>query len=71
MVVRNDMDRFHLVMDVIDRVPGLSKRAAVVRQDMQDLRTKHRAYVNEHGADMPEVTDWLWIPSVNQESAET
>jgi xylulose-5-phosphate/fructose-6-phosphate phosphoketolase len=71
MVVRNDMDRFHLVMDVIDRVPGLSKRAAVVRQDMQDLRTKHRAYVNEHGADMPEVTDWLWIPSVNQESAES
>jgi xylulose-5-phosphate/fructose-6-phosphate phosphoketolase len=71
MVVRNDMDRFHLVMDVIDRVPGLSKRAAVVRQDMQDLRTKHRAYVNEHGADMPEITDWLWIPSVNQESAET
>jgi xylulose-5-phosphate/fructose-6-phosphate phosphoketolase len=71
MVVRNDMDRFHLVMDVIDRVPGLAKRAAVVRQDMQDLRTKHRAYVNEHGADMPEITDWLWIPSVNQESAET
>jgi xylulose-5-phosphate/fructose-6-phosphate phosphoketolase len=71
MVVRNDMDRFHLVMDVIDRVPGLSKRAAVLRQDMQDLRTKHRAYVNEHGADMPEITDWLWIPSVNQESAET
>ncbi|HLN75863.1 MAG TPA: phosphoketolase family protein [Nocardioidaceae bacterium] len=71
MVVRNDMDRFHLVIDVIDRVPGLAKRAAVLRQEMQDLRTKHRAYVNETGADMPEITDWLWIPSVNQESAET
>jgi xylulose-5-phosphate/fructose-6-phosphate phosphoketolase len=71
MVVRNDMDRFHLVMDVIDRVPGLAKRAAVLRQDMQDLRTKHRVYVNEHGADMPEITEWLWIPSDHKDSAET
>ena len=71
MVVRNDMDRFHLVMDVIDRVPGLAKRAAVLRQEMQDLRARHRAYVNEHGADMPEITDWLWIPSENQDSAES
>jgi xylulose-5-phosphate/fructose-6-phosphate phosphoketolase len=71
MVVRNDMDRFHLVMDVIDRVPGLAKRAAVLRQDMQDLRTKHRVYVNEHGADMPEITEWLWIPSEHKDSAET
>ncbi len=71
MVVRNDMDRFHLVMDVIDRVPGLAMRAALLRQEMQDLRARHRAYVNEHGADMPEITDWLWIPSENQESAET
>ncbi|HEY0775799.1 MAG TPA: phosphoketolase, partial [Nocardioidaceae bacterium] len=71
MVVRNDMDRFHLVMDVIDRVPGLAKRAAVLRQEMQDLRARHRAYVNEHGADMPEITDWLWIPSENRDSAES
>ncbi|HEU4512575.1 MAG TPA: phosphoketolase family protein [Nocardioidaceae bacterium] len=71
MVVRNDMDRYHLVMDVIDRVPGLAKRAAVLRQDMQDLRARHRAYVNEHGADMPEITDWLWIPSGNQDSADS
>ena len=71
MVVRNDMDRFHLVIDAIDRVPGLAKRAAVLRQEMQDLRTKHRAHVNETGADMPEITDWLWIPSVNQDSSET
>ncbi len=71
MVVRNDMDRYHLVMDVIDRVPGLATRAAVLRQDMQDLRARHRAYVNEHGADMPEITDWVWIPSENKDSAET
>src|SRR5512139_439129 len=71
MVVRNDMDRFHLVIDVIDRVPGLAKRAAVLRQEMQDRRARHRAYVNEHGADMPEITDWLWIPSEHKDSAET
>jgi xylulose-5-phosphate/fructose-6-phosphate phosphoketolase len=69
MVVRNDVDRFHLVMDVIDRVPGLARKAAIVRQKMVDLRTKHRAYVVEHGADMPEITDWLWIPSENKDSA--
>jgi xylulose-5-phosphate/fructose-6-phosphate phosphoketolase len=60
MVVRNDMDRFHLVIDVIDRVPGLAKRAAVLRQEMEDRRTTHRAHVNEHGADMPEIVNWTW-----------
>ena len=69
MVVRNDIDRFHLVMDVIDRVPGLARKAAVVRQKMVDLRTKHRAYVVEHGADMPEITEWLWIPSENKDTS--
>jgi xylulose-5-phosphate/fructose-6-phosphate phosphoketolase len=44
MVVMNDMDRFHLVMDVIDRVPGLGGRAAWLRQQMTDARTRHRAY---------------------------
>jgi xylulose-5-phosphate/fructose-6-phosphate phosphoketolase len=63
MVVRNDMDRYHLVIDVIDRVPGLARRAAVVRQEMVDLRTRHRRYVVEHGADMPEITDWVWTPN--------
>jgi xylulose-5-phosphate/fructose-6-phosphate phosphoketolase len=60
MVVMNDMDRFHLVMDVIDRVPGLARRAAVVRQSMVDKRLAHRAYVREHGEDLPEVRDWVW-----------
>ncbi len=60
MVVRNDMDRFHLVIDVIDRVPGLAQRAAVLRQEMEDRRTTHRAYVNEYGADMPEIVNWTW-----------
>ncbi|MGI5141946.1 MULTISPECIES: phosphoketolase family protein [unclassified Streptomyces] len=60
MVVRNDLDRYRLVMDVIDRVPGLAVRAAVVRQEMADARTRHHAWIREHGTDMPEVADWAW-----------
>ena len=60
MVVRNDLDRFHLVMDVIDRVPGLGSRAASLRQEMEDRRVVARAYAREHGEDPPEVTDWAW-----------
>jgi xylulose-5-phosphate/fructose-6-phosphate phosphoketolase len=60
MVVLNDLDRFHLVMDVIDRVPGLLARAALVRQAMLDRRAAHRAYIVEHGDDMPEIRDWKW-----------
>ncbi len=62
MVVRNDMDRFHLVMDVIDRVPGLGQKAAAVRQRMVDARTAHWAWTREHGEDMPEVAGWTWTP---------
>ncbi|MEA2716715.1 MAG: xylulose-5-phosphate/fructose-6-phosphate phosphoketolase, partial [Actinomycetota bacterium] len=60
MVVMNDMDRFHLVMDVIDRVPGLGQRAAYLDQHMLDKRSEHRAYTREFGEDMPEVRDWVW-----------
>jgi xylulose-5-phosphate/fructose-6-phosphate phosphoketolase len=60
MVVMNDMDRFHLVMDVIDRVPGLSRKAAWLRQQMVDTRSRHRAWTREHGEDLPEVRDWAW-----------
>jgi xylulose-5-phosphate/fructose-6-phosphate phosphoketolase len=60
MVVRNDMDRFHLVMDVIDRVPGLARRAAGVRQHMVDKRTEHHDYIRRTGEDLPEVRDWTW-----------
>ncbi len=52
----NDMDRFHLVMDVIDRVPGLGDRAAWLRQQMADTRARHHAWIREHGEDLPEVT---------------
>ncbi|MFD8706601.1 phosphoketolase [Kitasatospora sp. NPDC059648] len=60
MVLRNDLDRYRLVMDVIDRVPGLAVRAAHVRQRMTDVRTRHDAWIRAHGTDLPEVTDWTW-----------
>ena len=60
MVVMNDMDRFHLVMDVIDRVPGLGNSAAWLRQQMVDTRTRHHAWIREHGEDLPEVANWTW-----------
>ena len=60
MVMLNDLDRFHLVMDVIDRVPGLGERAAHLRQDMDDARIRARAYTREYGDDLPEVRDWTW-----------
>jgi len=60
MVMLNDLDRFHLVMDVIDRVPGLVSRAGHVRQLMADRRLAARAYTREHGEDAPEIRDWTW-----------
>ncbi|MFD4902883.1 phosphoketolase [Streptomyces sp. NPDC058411] len=60
MVVRNDLDRYRLVMDVVDRVPGLGVRAVAVRQAMADVRTRHHAWIREHGTDLPEVADWTW-----------
>ena len=60
MVMLNDLDRYHLVMDVIDRVPGLAERAGRLRQEMVDERLRHRAYTREHGEDMPDVRTWTW-----------
>ncbi|MFE9425775.1 phosphoketolase [Kitasatospora sp. NPDC006697] len=58
MVVRNDLDRYRLVMDVIDRTPGLAVRAAALRQQMADQRLRHHDWIREHGNDLPEITDW-------------
>ncbi len=60
MVVLNDMDRFHLVEDVIDRVPSLGANAAYLKQKMRDKRIEHKAYIVQHGEDMPEIRDWTW-----------
>src|SRR5215218_5770036 len=60
MAMLNDLDRFHLVMDVIDRVPGLPERKAHLRQRMVDERLRHRMHTREHGDDHPEVRGWTW-----------
>jgi xylulose-5-phosphate/fructose-6-phosphate phosphoketolase len=60
MTVLNDLDRFHLVIDVLDRVPGLGERHAHVKQAMRDKLVEHREYVCEHGDDLPAIRDWTW-----------
>jgi xylulose-5-phosphate/fructose-6-phosphate phosphoketolase len=60
MCVRNRIDRFHLVQDVIDRVPSLGYHAAHLKQEMRDKLLEHSAYVCERGQDMPEISDWHW-----------
>ncbi|MDX6275978.1 MAG: xylulose-5-phosphate/fructose-6-phosphate phosphoketolase [Nocardioidaceae bacterium] len=60
MVMLNDLDRFHLVMDVIDRVPSLGSHAATLRQKMSDARLAARAYTREHGEDDPAIAGWTW-----------
>ncbi len=60
MIVLNDMDRFHLVMDVIERVPGLSERAGHGQQAMQGNLVEHKRYIELHGEDMPSIRDWRW-----------
>ena len=60
MVMRNNLDRYHLVMDVLDRVEGLGARTAGLRQEMQDARLEARAYAYENGEDIPVVAKWVW-----------
>ncbi|MGH7046077.1 MAG: phosphoketolase family protein [Stellaceae bacterium] len=60
MVVRNDLDRFHLASDVIDRVPKLGYMAAYAKQAMRDKLIEHKQYITRHGDDMPEVKNWHW-----------
>ncbi|MGB3354492.1 MAG: phosphoketolase family protein [Mycobacterium sp.] len=60
MVMLNDLDRYHLVMDVIDRVPALGSTCATLRQEMADKRIAAREYTRVHGDDIPEVKEWVW-----------
>jgi xylulose-5-phosphate/fructose-6-phosphate phosphoketolase len=60
IVMLNDLDRFHLVMDVIDRVPSLGSHAATLRQRMADARMAARRYTREHGEDDPAISGWTW-----------
>jgi xylulose-5-phosphate/fructose-6-phosphate phosphoketolase len=70
MVMLNDLDRFHLVMDVLARVPGLGQRSAVLRQQMVDARLAARLYTREHGEDDPRITDWTWRTGVADTDGE-
>lgn len=60
MVVLNELDRFHLVGDVIDRVPGLGSKAAYVKQFLRDKLMDHKKYIDKYGQDMPEIRNWKW-----------
>jgi xylulose-5-phosphate/fructose-6-phosphate phosphoketolase len=60
MVMLNDMDRFHLVMDVIERTPSVGPDAARVHQHMMDMRARARSWTRQHGEDLPEVREWVW-----------
>ena len=62
MVVLNDLDRFHLAGDAIDRVPSLGATAAYAKQELRDRLLEHRHYIHRHGEDMPEIRDWKWTP---------
>lgn len=66
MTVMNDLDRFHLVMDVIDRVPSLGYRAAHLRQEMRDRLLDHKRYIAEIGQDMPEIRNWQWPAKLSE-----
>lgn len=63
MTVLNDMDRFHLVQDVLDRVPHLGDEIAYIKQEMQDKLIRHKQYIRENGMDMPEIRNWEWEPT--------
>ena len=71
MVVLNRLDRFHLVMDVIDRVPRLGPRAAYAQQAISDKLIEHRRYIDRYGIDMPEVLDWRWPKPIEKVSSVT
>jgi xylulose-5-phosphate/fructose-6-phosphate phosphoketolase len=60
MVVRNDLDRFHLVADVFDRTPRLRARGAYAKQELRNKLIDHRAYIGRYGEDPPEIRDWKW-----------
>ena len=60
MTVLNEMDRFDLVQDVIDRLPQLGDTAAYLKQEMKDKLIQHKYYIRENGIDMPEVREWKW-----------
>ena len=56
----NELDRFHLVMDAIDRLPQLGEQGLALKRQLKDMLLAHRQYINTHGEDMPEIHNWVW-----------
>jgi xylulose-5-phosphate/fructose-6-phosphate phosphoketolase len=64
MVVLNELDRYHLAIEAIERVPALHKKGAAARRVYQAKLTEHHRYVREHGEDMPDVQNWRWLHTI-------
>ena len=60
MTVLNDLDRFHLVMDTIDRLPQTGEKGRILKQQLEAKLIEHRLYINQYGEDMPEILNWQW-----------
>jgi len=71
MVVRNDLDRFHLVQDVIDRLPQLGARAAYLKQAIHEKLIEHKEYIERYGDDMPAISGWKWGTSRQGDTARS
>ena len=69
MVVLNGLDRFHLAIDAIERVPGLNERAAHVKQILKGRLVEHGTYIRRHGEDMPAIRDWHWPEKLAKQTA--